>query len=544
MWKKSCLLVLFCLLCISARSVSARKEERYSGPLLTGCNIYQLGMDEFLLTINGRKLPEPSADTDENTLLLTFEGARAQDPDKISSDVSELLETMPMIYSFEIENLPDDKVSLTLEASSVLIIENASRTASGYTFRVKAAGGTQAIVPGISLPSPKPQSIAPVTSLPFTDDTRTTIEFRDAELQDVFRLFMAALGRNIVIDASFPSGILVTMTLVDVRIDEIMNFLLKTYDLACYSYGPNITAFGTRAGLYKLSGAREIRSFKIAYAEPAQISSMLTSLTGIEGGRITIDERMRTLYVNTNPAKMQEVADMIEKLDTPLKQVLIRASIFEFSDSATRDVQNSLNMVYDKWSLESNPSTTGGTMSFIDRTYSQGRSTLDRYITNTFSALEARNKGHIVANPSVIAIDNQNATISLKQTVNYIKGRDENGNVDRGEMDVGPQLTFTPRIEDKGWINLTLSISTGDFLGSDGDNIITTNRSVNTRVRVRDGMPFVVGGLFQDTNTRTKNKLPVLGDIPLLGALFQYNTSNKNKSQVVMIVTPYILDSH
>ena len=543
MWKKICLVLVFCVLCVSARSVSTGKGDKYTGPLLTDCRIYQLGMDEFLLTVSGKKLPEPSADTDENTLLLTFEGARAQDPDKISSDVSELLETIPMIYSFEIENLPGDKVSLTLESSAVLIIEDASRTASGYTFRVKSAGGAGAVVPNISLPSPKPQSIAPVTSLPFTDDTRTTIEFREAELQDVFRLFMAALGRNIVLDASFPSGILVTMTLVDVRIDEIMNFLLKTYDLACYNYGPRITAFGTREGLYKLTGAREIRSFKIAYAEPAQISSMVSSLTGVSGNELVIDERMRTIYVNTNPAKMQEVAEMIEKLDTPLKQVMIRASIFEFSDSATRDVQNSLNMVYDKWSLVSDPANGGGTLSFIDRTYSQGRSTLDRYITNTFSALEARNKGHIIANPSVIAIDNQNATISLKQTVNYIKGRDENGNVDRDEMDVGPALTFTPRIEDDGWVNLTLTISTGDFLGSDGDNIITTNRSVNTRVRVRDGMPFVVGGLFQDTNTRTKNKLPVLGDIPLLGTLFQYNSSNKNKSQVVMIVTPYILDS-
>ena len=546
MWKRVCLVILFCILCVSARPFPAQKRETYTGPLLTSCSLYQIGTDEFLLTLNGKKLPEPTAETDDNILLITFDGARAQDADAINSQISDILDTIPMLYDFELEQLSDDKAVVRLDASAPLIIDSAARTASGFTFRVKSTGVQASIMPGISLPPPNTANLvdAPTTSLPFTDDTRTTIEFRDAELQDVFRLFMAALGRNIVLDASFPKGVLVTMTLVDVRIDEIMNFMLKTYDLACYNYGPNITAFGTRAGLYKLTGAREIRSFRIAYAEPAQVSSMLATLAGVSGNEVVIDERMRTLYVNTNPAKMQEVADMISKLDTPLQQVMIKASIFEFSDSATRDVQNSLNMVYDKWTLISNPASGSGTLSYIDRTYSQGRSALDRYITNTLSALESKNKGHIVANPSVIAIDGQAATISLRQTINYIKGRDQNGNVTRDEMDVGPQLNFTPRVEDNGYVNLQVSITTGDFLGSDGDNIITTNRTVNTRIRVRDGMPFVIGGLFQDTNTRAKSKLPVLGDLPLLGSLFQYNQTNKNKSQVVMIVTPYILDSH
>ena len=257
-----------------------------------------------------------------------------------------------------------------------------------------------------------------------------------------------------------------------------------------------------------------------------------------------IDTRLRTLYVKTNPARMQEVEELISMLDVPLRQVMIRASIFEFNDDATLDVQNSLNLVYDRWTLESNPGNSTGLISYVDQTYSQGRSAFDRYITSTFSALESKNKGRTIANPSVITIEGEEAKITLKQEIMYSAGADDNGNPTWSTTEVGPELTFTPIIEDKGYINLKITINTGDYLGKDTDgNIITTDRNVETNIRVKDGMPFVVGGLFQDINTKLDTRIPILGDIPLLGNLFKYTSDQHNKTQAVMIVTPYILDS-
>ena len=201
-------------------------------------------------------------------------------------------------------------------------------------------------------------------------------------------------------------------------------------------------------------------------------------------------------------------------------------------------------MVYDRWSLYSDPGSYLGQMEWIDQTYSQGRSALDRYITATLNALENKDKGRTIANPSVIAIDGQEASINLKQDIMYRSGLDEKGNLQWDTTEVGPELKFKPRIEDNGYINLELSINTGDYLGSDSDeNIRTTKRDMKTRIRVRDGMPFVVGGLFQEINTSVKTKIPILGDIPLFGALFRSTANDKEKSQAVMIVTPYILDT-
>ena len=519
-------------------SCSLAADPKYTGPLLTGCNIYQLGTTEFIFKVSGKKLPQPEAETDNNSLVIFFDGARAEKPDSINDAMIDMLESVPVLHGFLIENLSDDQISIQIDANSPLKIHSSSRTAGGYSFRVNADPPKQAF----TLP-PKPMTNAPSSTLPFTASTRTTIEFREAELQDVFRLFMAALGRNIVLDASFPRDLLITMTLEDVRIDEIMNYMMRTYDLACYNYGPNITAFGTREGLYKLSGARSIKNFRIAYAEPATVSTMLQNLAGIPANEIVIDERMRTLYINTNPARMDEAEDLISRIDTPARQVMIRASIFEFSEAATKDVQKSINMVYDKWSFNSDLAGSKVNLNFEDYTYSQGRSALDRYITAAFSALETKDKGKTIANPSVIAIDGQQATIKLKQDIKYSAGRDDSGNPTWQTEEVGPELTFTPKIEANGFINLKITINTGDYLGTDADgNIRTTDRNVETTIRVKDGMPFVVGGLFQDIDTTANAKIPILGDIPLLGKLFSYKKTDKDKNQAVMIVTPYILD--
>jgi type IV pilus assembly protein PilQ len=72
---------------------------------------------------------------------------------------------------------------------------------------------------------------------------------------------------------------------------------------------------------------------------------------------------------------------------------------------------------------------------------------------------------------------------------------------------------------------------------------LVTNRQVATNVRVRDGEPFVIGGLFLETNTNNVTRVPVLGQIPIVGELFSYRTKERNKSQVVVLVIPFVLDT-
>jgi type IV pilus assembly protein PilQ len=165
-----------------------------------------------------------------------------------------------------------------------------------------------------------------------------------------------------------------------------------------------------------------------------------------------------------------------------------------------------------------------------------------------FRAMEVKNKGKTLASPSVITIDGMPANIQLTQNYPYISGRDDAGNAEWSTTTVGPHLNMTPRVGRDGYITIELDVSTGSSVGmvtsSTGEQMpLVTNRQVATNVRVKDGEPFVIGGLFLETNTNNVTRVPVLGQIPIVGEIFSYRTKERNKSQVVVLVVPFILDT-
>ncbi len=524
------------------------KPKKFAGAMLTDCDIYQLGMNEFVLKLYGKEIPAPNPEFYDNTMHITLDNTQAKNIRALQYSAENIDNSVPITTGFRINNISDDKhelwqVELEIDADRPMEFISGSRSLDSYSLRIKLRE-EEFQFEKFTMPTKRDLIVYPEPFLPFRFDRRITIEIRDAELYDVIRLLMYDSELNVIIDNSFPKDVKISATLNNVKIDEIVNQLMNQYDAACYMVGNNTIVFGARENLYKLTGKREIKSFKIAYADLAAVGTMLKNLVALQDSEYTQDERMRTVYINTNPAKMGEVEDLIKRIDVPARQVMIRASIFEFSDSATTEVENTLNMVYDRWSMLSSPGTGIGQINYTDTTYRNGRTNFDRYVTSALNALETKNKGKTIANPSVIAIEGQAASITLKEDILYSKGTDDDGHQEWDTVNVGPELQFTPLIEENGYINLDISINTGDYLGKDVDgNIRTTTRTVKTKIRVRDGMPFVVGGLNQDNSVRTKAQIPILGDIPLLGKLFSYTSKQHDKSQAVMIVTPYILDT-
>lgn len=538
-------MLLFTLLSCSASPAAVNRNTEYTGPLLTNCSFYQLGADEFVMKLSGRKLPDPITEFVDDIIQITLNDTRIKNSAGINSSTFKQAETTPLIYDFGAENISDDagnyRAVVTVKTNRPMRLDSVLRSSEGYTLRIKTLGSQSSFIDANIIPQRTAK--APENMLPFRVNTRVTVEFRDAELRDIFRMLMAQIGRNIIIDSSFPANVLVTMSIEDIRIDDVLNHLLRTYDIACFPAGKNTTAFGTKEGLYKLSGAETMKAFKIKYAEASQVKVLLVNLANIPDGNITVDERSRMIYVKTNPAKMEEAEEFIKRVDLPMKQIMIRASIFEFTDEDSDLVHNALNIAYDEWQV-----SLGGGIIYLDYAEDRSRSgrnpRVARTIQNVFRALEARGKGRVIANPSVTAVDGQQATIQLKQDILYQAGLDESKNPKWDTKSVGPELRFTPRIEDDGYINLDINIKTGDYIGKDDDgNIRTTDRTVTTKVRVKDGMPFVIGGLFSENTVRQINRLPLLGNIPLIGNLFTYRSTDKNKTQAVMVITPYILDS-
>lgn len=396
------------------------------------------------------------------------------------------------------------------------------------------------------------------TGDPFTKTMPITLDLRDVELRDVFRLFGKYIGMNVISDPSVPNS-LVTMSLNQVPLNQAFSYIMKMYDVTYAIMGKTIIV-GTADSIAKVVGREGSRSYHIAYADLKQLGGILQGLTGVT--KVIADDRLKTLYVTGRLDQLDEVDSLLQRLDHPGRQIMLQARIVEISDKATKDFETMLDAVYNHWwmSYSKGGLNLGGSYTNKDDAYTTVDDRPGTQVTDmknvaagTLKLLDAgivalvnNNKGKVIADPSVITIDGQKATIKLTENYPYVSQRDQAGNPTWSEKEVGPKLEFLPTIGRDGIVTVKLKISTGEIIGTYvGANKEefpqTTNREVDTMVRVRDGEPFVVGGLFKDQKTKEVSKVPVLSDIPLLGQFFTARTSKNIKSELAMIVVPYIL---
>jgi type IV pilus assembly protein PilQ len=545
----------------AADKASAAAETRKLPPLLS-VEFYQMGDADLVFSFRGKGLPMPEVDISDNTATITLREAykdKSVDANRYSATLA------PMLTDLDIQQTGRDVVvTLALNRTVQLQAMRGTEPSDVYTLRLVESEHRQRTLDE-PLVTRQPQTLKTPTG-PFAVDTPVTLSLRDAELRDVFGMLGVHLKKNVIIDQSLPS-VLVTMSLKNVPLREAYDYLMKTYDVSYKIIGKDTLVIGTTDGLSKISGEEETRMFRIAYADPATLAPLLPRLTRIKDDKLVVDARLKTIYATSSPSILEEVAIAIQRLDHPGRQVMMHARILEFSDSAGLEVETAINSVYEHWWF--NYSAAGGRGGYVDdnrvgRQYDEptGDNPLIPITTDmttpmqgvwrefdaAFRAVENKRRGKTLANPSVIAIDGQPATVSLTQDYPYISGRDEGGNPSWSTETVGPQMRLTPRIGRDGMITVELDIETGEVIemiaGSTGEQMPrTSTRKVTTSVRVRNGEPFVVGGLFSENDARSTIRIPVLGSIPLLGELFTYRNNTREHSQVAIVVVPYILNT-
>ncbi len=554
----SFLIAAFCCPAFAAGKQKGR-DELANLPVLANVEMYPIGDTEVVVGFKGKGLPEPETVFDVNRVRITFRDVRLD-----TSDMTDYSVSVPMLSSVSTAQVSRDVViEMTAESPLQLRSLGGVAPADSYTLRFITSAKVEKMVQ-----EPAATRVVvkkPVPTGPFASTTPITLDLRDTELRDVFRMLGAHMKKNIIIDPSLPPA-LVTMTLKNVPLSEAFAYLMKTYDVSYHMVGKDTIAVGTVDGLAKISGNEETRTFNVAYADPVALQALLVNLTKMPTDRVVVDPRLRALYVTSNPLKLSEVAALLQKLDRPGRQVMLQARILEFSDGAKLDVETALNAVYNHWWFTYG-GASGGKGGFIDdnrlgrnftepsdQSLSPGRTGLLtpmhgiwREFDVAFRAVEEKGLGKTLASPSVITLDGEEAEVRLTEDYPYISERDDAGNATWATKTVGPQLKMTPKVGRDGVITVKLEIETGEVLemirGSTGEQMPrTSTRSVSNQVRVRDGEPFVVGGLFRDNQTKNRVRIPVLGQLPILGELFTYRYNERRKTQVVMLVVPHILE--
>ena len=431
---------------------------------------------------------------------------------------------------------------------------------------------------------------------------RLTLNFQDIETRAVLQLLAETSGRNIVVSDTVQGN--VTLRLRNVPWDQALDIVMTTKGLDMRQNGNVIIvapaeeiAARETADLEAQQAISELEPvysefLQVNYAKASDLASLISGGSG-EGnsmlsdrGSIAVDDRTNTLLVQDTAESLQDIRRMVSTLDVPIKQVLIETRIVIVNDDFSRDLgvrlgvtafnENSsdgvtvvsgtgsgtntmVNSVLGNLADPANGTIFPITVPQLGNRYNvnvpiadaAGRFALailenDFLIDLELTALEAEGRGEIVSTPRVITANQKEARIEQGVEIPYQQSASSGATTIQFKKAV-LSLTVTPQITPDNNIIMDLRVhkdSVGDIIstgGLGGTVPSIDTRAVETQVLVADGQTVVLGGIYETERRETINKVPFLGDIPFLGALFRSTQRTDNKAELLIFVTPRIL---
>lgn len=573
--------VVFC--CQSGDAAASARKTAPSAPLVEGVRLHQIGSTQVLVELRGTDMPLPAAsDSGGAAIALYWRGARfPQNTDRkdwwddFGWDVLKIEKGKSESWTRRFDEIPlVDEISVAPLDGGVLMEIVGPRPLSVKSLSGMAGSSRHRLIleaqPDAPPPSAPKQKVLPQGD-PLSVSEPVTIELRDAALRDVFRMLAKLRGLNLILDPSVPNPP-TTISFADTPFREVFGSLLRMHGLS-YSVSGKTLVVGSPTGVAKMLGAVTTRRYTISYADIKTLPALITSLVPIEIKAVA-DERTRCLYITAPPDGHRHAEALLNRLDSPGKQIMIEARLVEVNDGARQEFESTLAAVYNGWLFSYGSTGLGGRYTYgngavtpnVNPTGSTRQGELPviggtdtdtnfpgyvadstmKMVDAALRVMESGNKGKVLASPSVVALDGQTASVRLTHNYLYQSGVDENGNPEFTNQETGPMLEFTPALGRDGFITIKMKISTGEIVAfrrsGDSEAPETTKREVDTSIRVRDGELFVIGGLYQENKTNNISRVPVIGYIPLLGELFKTRTTQHSKSQMAFIAVPYILD--
>jgi len=448
---------------------------------------------------------------------------------------------------------------------------------------------TPAVPAATSAGSAQAPAAAPVTGK-FTGEP-ISVNLKDVDLRDFFRLIHEISGLNVVLDPNVKGTL--TIVLDDVPWDQALDIVLKNNDLDKQLDG-NVLRIATRATLQK--EAEESRDLAKAQAEAADVVTTTRVLsyakaTDLAGtlkkflssrGDIIADDRSNTLIIRDIPSTLPVLDNLIRQLDRRSQQVEIEARVVEASRSFSREIGsqfgisaaggNPTSFLSGAGSVGTSPivhfppippvivtngssTTTAPTSGSIPLntnlpasaptsgfSYSFGTNNfaLDLIIT----AAEEKGVGKLLSKPKVITQNNQKATV--KQGTKIPVQTIVNNTVSVQFVDAVLELDVTPQITADGTIYMDVTVENDQIDQSiprvEGIPAIDT-QSAETKVTVNDGATVVIGGIIVTSQRTDIQQVPLFGSVPVIGNLFKHTTVSSTSSELLFFLTPRILPS-
>jgi type IV pilus secretin PilQ/predicted competence protein len=422
----------------------------------------------------------------------------------------------------------------------------------GGKYYCKVPGGhthttsTTAVSPSMAGPS-FPAAPSSNTNTAQHPPGTVSIDIKNGDLLDVIKLLAQESGQNIVATASVKGT--TTISLHDVPLREALDLIVRTNGLEYRQVG-NIYVVGTPDELAKQFGsagqAAQTVAFPIRYATPADLQKQLSTV--LPSSSFTIDSRTDTLLVSGTPEVIQTARNFMALEDIPAPQVMFEVKIIDVTK------QNDTTNVGINWNgtsqlgLFENCIACTGPQTAIPAVMSGNPITFQPFTRNALfisaqiNYLITHNQASLLADPRVEALNNQQAKILIGQTYPIVYYSSQAGQFQVNYIDIGIILQVTPVINTDGYITTAIHVERSNIQSIiAGQYPLIDNRKVDSLLRVKDGDTIVMGGLVDDESTKTVNKVPLLGDIPVVGALFKNVNTTKIHNEIVFLITPHIV---
>ncbi|MBL8247271.1 MAG: type IV pilus secretin PilQ [Candidatus Competibacter sp.] len=421
-----------------------------------------------------------------------------------------------------------------------------------------------------------------------------SLNFQDIEVRAILQILADFTGLNIVVSDSVKGNL--TLRLQNVPWDQALDIILRTKGLSMRQNGNVIFIAPTEevAAREKLDlESRKVVAeliplrteiIQVNYAKAGDLAKLLKTQDKDKGtilsprGTVEMDERTNSLIVKDIPDKLVEVRELVTKLDVPTRQVMIDSRVVIATDDFSRDLGvrfgvTGVSQSGDRVNAISGNATGTNTIinSAVNNLISTGQpfpTTVpplaqrlgvnlpvagpslafailgaDYLVDLELSALQVEGNGEIISNPRVVTADLKKATVLQGRQIPYSTVSQQGTNVEF--KDAFLKLEVTPQITPDDRIKMDLKVSKDEqgatVATATGPQVSIDKREIETQVMVNNGETVVLGGVFEQTKRDDVSKVPLLGDIPLLGYLFRNTSKNATKRELLIFVTPQIL---
>ncbi len=405
---------------------------------------------------------------------------------------------------------------------------------------------------------PTPQSRPNQLAVPEKDDPTVTegkaeeskvyLDFRDADIREVARILSKISGTSILVSEDVKAK--VTLNIEGVEWREALDLILRTYNLAKIEK-EDFVIIVTYKKIQEEQDQVPLET-KIITLNFVDIDEAKTYLKTIMSKRGTIegDPRTNSLIVTDTPEIVEKVAEIAKNLDIKTPQVLIEVLMVDKKDENDKDL--GIN-----WKLENRGAldADGNPLEFIEQdfgtftnavgTLQYGKSVFGRkFLDATLKVWKQKKLVDIIANPKILTLDNITAKIDIIEQVAYTSesSSTEGGTTTSTQFkDIGISVNVKPHITKDGYIIMDIETEQSFLVGRVDGQPQLDKRTSETTMMVYDGETIVIGGLQQKNKTTTEDKIPLLGDIPLIGKLFTRQQLSDDSRELLIFVTPTII---